>query len=128
MRLFPPPRAGPIGPFHTPEGFHAAGSRASIAPAHRTDARRPGVRRARQCAPAVPASPWVSWALHPPRSDLAVTAREEILATYDRVNRVDIRPHESQPRVVIRYSRKRRCGGGCCRQGSGTIHVSPESG
>jgi hypothetical protein len=97
MRLFPRLSLVRIGPMHTPDGVHAAGPGPAVA-----------LRTVKMLAdqafgglisvlPAAPASPWWSWAVRP-GLDLAVTAREEILATYDRINQYDIRPHESQPR------------------------------
>jgi len=46
----PAPRAGPDRPFHTPEGFHAAGSRASIALRTVRMLADQAFVRARQCA------------------------------------------------------------------------------
>lgn len=97
MRLFPRLTLVRIGPMHGPAGRHAVTPASSVA-----------LRTVKMLAdqafgglisvlPAAPQPAWWSWASHPALA-AAVSAREEILAAYDRIDQYDISAHESQPR------------------------------
>lgn len=97
MRLFPRLALVRIGPMHGPGGQHAVTPGASVS-----------MRTVKMLAdqafgglisvlPATPQPAWWSWASHPSLG-AAVSAREEILAAYDRVDQYDITARESQPR------------------------------
>jgi hypothetical protein len=97
MRLFPRLTLVRIGPMHDPDGQTAITPAASVS-----------MRTVKMLAdqafgglisvlPATPQPTWWSWASHPALA-AAVSAREEILAAYDRIDQYDISAHESQPR------------------------------
>lgn len=97
MRLFPRLTLVRIGPMHGPGGHHVVNPSASVC-----------MRTVKMLAdqafgglicvlPTPPQSAWWSWATHPSLA-AAVSAREEILAAYDRIDQYDISAHESQPR------------------------------
>jgi hypothetical protein len=97
MRLFPRLALVRIGPMHGPGGQHTVTPGASVA-----------IRTVKMLAdqafgglisvlPAAPQPSWWSWASHPSLT-AAASAREEILAAYDRIDQYDISAHESQPR------------------------------
>jgi hypothetical protein len=96
MRLFPRLTLVRIGPMHGPTGHHAITPSASVC-----------MRTVKMLAdqafggmigvlPVAPQPAWWSWASHPTLA-AAVSAREEILAAYDRIDQYDISAHESQP-------------------------------
>lgn len=97
MRLFPRLTLVRIGPMHGSGGQHAVTPTASVS-----------MRTVKMLAdqafgglisvlPAPPQPTWWSWASHPALA-VAVSAREEILAAYNRIDQYDISAHESQPR------------------------------
>lgn len=97
MRLFPRLTLVRMGPIHGPGGRHTVTPGASVA-----------LRTVKMLAdqafgglisilPVGPQPGWRSWASHPSLS-AAVSAREEIMAAYDRIDQYDISAHESQPR------------------------------
>ncbi len=96
MRLFPRLTLVRIGPMHGPGGHHAVTPGASVS-----------IRTVKMLAdqaygglisimPTMPQSAWWSWASHPSLAT-AITGREEILATYDRIDQYDVSAHRSQP-------------------------------
>jgi hypothetical protein len=99
MRLFPRLTQVRIAPMHTPDGLHSGTPGATVAlraVAMLADQAFSGLI---SVMPGAPRSPWWSWASHP-ALDLALTAREEILATYDRINQYDTtawQPHQQRP-------------------------------
>jgi hypothetical protein len=97
MRLFPRLKLVRIGPMHGPGGRHTVTPGASVS--MRTvkmlaDQAFGGVI---SVLPKTPQSSWWSWASQPSLA-MAVAAREEILAAYNRIDQYDIRARESQPR------------------------------
>ncbi len=97
MRLFPRLTLVRIGPMHGAGGQHIVTPGASVS--LRTvkmlaDQAYSGVI---SVLPAMPQPAWWSWASHP-SLDTAVSAREEILSTYSRIDQYDISAHRPQPR------------------------------
>lgn len=97
MRLFPRLTLVRIGPMHGPGGKHAVTPGASVA-----------MRTVKMLAdqafgglisvlPTTPQPAWWSWASHPSLG-AAVSAREEILAAYDRIDQYDVSTHQPQSR------------------------------
>lgn len=97
MRLFPRLALVRIGPMHGSGGQHVVTPGASVS-----------LRTVKMLAdqafggmisvmPTMPQPAWWAWATHPSLAT-AVSAREEILAAYDRIDQYDITAHRSRPR------------------------------
>ncbi len=97
MRLFPRLSLVRIGPMHGPGGRHAVTPGASVATRTVKMLADQAFGGLISVLPATPLPSWWSWASHP-SLDAAVAAREEILATYDRIDQYDISAHQSQSR------------------------------
>jgi hypothetical protein len=97
MRLFPRLTLVRIGPMHGPGGHHAVTPGASVSMRTVKMLADQAYSGLISVLPAYPHPAWWSWASHPPLA-AAVSARDEILAAYDRIDQYDISAHHTQPR------------------------------
>jgi hypothetical protein len=97
MRLFPRLTLVRIGPMHTADGIHAMNPTASVALRTVTMLADQAYGALISVAAGPPQSPWWSWVSRP-GLELAISAREEIIDTYDRIDQYDISARESRPR------------------------------